>query len=530
MAARTARALVIATVAACGTRAPTPAAAAAADPLADRFPLARLDERALCDRLLARDAAAYRVSVDPTPGRRRKVIVSDLHLGPGTRDPRFSGIEDFYSDSTWTELVAREAAAGPTDLIIAGDFIEFWQIAAALHVLPARDARVQPAAGPVLAEDQAFGVEAVEIVIAAHPTVFRDLGRWIASGDHRVILLAGNHDADLLWPKVQLAIAHAIAPVDPARLVFVDAAAYEQGGVHVEHGHAYDAANRFTTGHAPFGRDADGRCRLQASWGEIFVDRFYTETERQIPFIDNLYPESAAVLWALQASPDPQRDLGAALRFVELIRVAETGELNRDAVGAALQGVFGTPGAHDRGPESAREVVEHLTERLGAGDATAEAVVGAVSRLARDPELATLWTGIARAATSLPDVGAALAALRAIDPDALTHLRELAFGDSMLAAAQRIVAARSGISIVVLGHTHHPGGEVQRFAARGGDAYYVNTGSWISVASVEQLRARGVTWDRLSLADRSMFPSRATTVTIEYEGDTPHPVVRNALH
>ena len=525
------RAMVAALAAACAghARAPTPSG----DPLAARFPLAGMDDRALCDRLLARGAAEYQIAVDLEPRLRRKVVVSDLHLGPGTKDPRYTGIEDFFSEAEWGAFLKGQAAEGPTDLIIAGDFIEFWQIAAALHVLPRRDARVQPARGPVLAEDQTFAVQAAELAIAAHPTVFRDLGRLLSAGDHRVIILAGNHDVDLLWPKVQLAIARAIAPADPSRLRFVEAAAYEHGGVHVEHGHAYDAANRFATGYTPFGRDRDGACRVQASWGEIFVDQFYTDTERQIPFIDNLYPESAAVLWAMREAPDPERDLGAALRFVELIRVAEARELNRDAAAAVLQSVFGTPGTHDRGPESPGEVIDHLTDRLIDGDANAEAVVHAVARLRGDPELAGLWTAIGRAATALPDLGAAVSALRAIDRDALAHLHELAFGDSMVAAARRIVATRDGISVVVLGHTHHVGGELQRFDVHGRTGYYANTGSWISVASVAELRARGVTWDKLTLADRAMFPSKTTAVTIEYDAGRPRePVVSNgsALH
>ena len=47
------------------------------------------------------------------------------------------------------------------------------------------------------------------------PPVFTDLGKLLDGGDHRVIIIAGNHDADLLWPKVQLAIARAIKPRDP---------------------------------------------------------------------------------------------------------------------------------------------------------------------------------------------------------------------------------------------------------------------------------------------------------------------------
>ena len=200
----------------------------------------------------------------------------------------------------------RQAAAGPTDLIIDGDFIEFWQIAASLGALPRRTDPRQPTSGAVLASDQTFAVTAIAIVLAAHRSVFADLGKLLDGGDHRVIIIAGNHDADLLWPKVQLAIARAIRPRDPSRLIFTPGPSYEHRGVHIEHGHAFDAANRFATDHAPFGRDRDGKCRLQSSWGEVFVDQFYTDVERKVPFIDNLYPQSAAILWAMRDNPDPQ--------------------------------------------------------------------------------------------------------------------------------------------------------------------------------------------------------------------------------
>src|SRR5688572_30727949 len=220
------------------------------DALAERFPLARLGDRALCDHLLARREEDYAVTVDAEPRTRRKVIVSDLHLGPGTADRRFAGIEDFYEDAGWAAFLERERASGPIDLIIAGDFVEFWQLAVVLGALPRLEDPAQPA-GPVLGSDQAFAVAAIELVIAAHPDVFRALGRLLDGGDHRVIVIAGNHDADLLWPKVQLAIARAIAARDPSRLVFVQSEAYQHAGTYVAHGHAYDAANRFATGHAP---------------------------------------------------------------------------------------------------------------------------------------------------------------------------------------------------------------------------------------------------------------------------------------
>ncbi len=523
--------LVLLAIACGGPGRAGPGEPARPDVLAERFPLARLDERALCDRLLARTEEEHAVLVDPEPRTRRKVIVSDLHLGAGTADPRFAGIEDFFEDAGWAAFLEREGAAGPIDLIIAGDFVEFWQLAVVLGALPrVEDGAADGArpAGPVLGSDQAFAAAAIELVIAAHPGVFRALGRLLDDGDHRVVVIAGNHDADLLWPKVQLAIARAIAPRDPDRLVFVDAAAYQHAGTYIAHGHAYDAANRFATGHAPFGRDRDGRCRLQTSWGEVFVDRFYTETERQIPFIDNLYPESAAILWALRDNPDAARDLGAAVRALDMLRAAQSGGMNRDAVGAVLQGVLGVPGARGGGPSSSREVVDHVTDRLTRGDRSAESLVSAVMQLAHDPDLAAARRGLAGAAAALPDVPAAVRAIRGIDPGVLSKLQATLFGDPLETAAREILDARD-VDVVVLGHTHSTGGFVRRITGRDHGGHYANTGSWISVASMAELRARGIGWDRLSLADRATFPSKRTAVIVDHEeGDPLPPVVQNA--
>jgi UDP-2,3-diacylglucosamine pyrophosphatase LpxH len=491
------------------------------DVLAARFPDAQLDDKALCDRLLARTAADAAVFVDPEPRTRRKVIVSDLHLGPGATDQRFAGIEDFYSEAEWTAFLERQAAAGPTDLIINGDFIEFWQIAAALGALPKRTDPKQPATGTALASDQRFAVSAIELVLAAHRSVFTDLGKLIERGDNRVIVVAGNHDADLLWPKVQLAVARAIAPRDPSRLLFTSGPGYEHGGVHVEHGHAFDAANRFATGHAPFGRDRDGTCRLQSSWGEVFVDQFYTDVERKVPFIDNLYPQSAAILWAMRDNPDPQRDAGAVIGFIDLLRAAESREFNQSAIASLLQGALGTPGRGDRGPESVAEVIEHVADRLARGDVSAGAITGALLHLRFDPQLAGLWIGLVRAGKALPDMRAAMTELGAIDAEAVAHLHDQLFGDPLNAAASRLLGGARDIKVVVFGHTHAVGGSVEPIGARKKSGWYANTGSWIAAASVADLRARGVGWDQLKLADRTMFPALNVAVTIDYKRGVP---------
>ena len=115
--------------------------------------------------------------------------------------------------------------------------------------------------------------------------------------------------------------------------------------------------------------------------------------------------------------------------------------------------------------------------------------------------------------------------VKTIDPASLEKLRQRLFGDSMETAAKTLIKNR-GVGVVVLGHTHSVGGFVKRVD---GGGYYANTGSWISVASVAELRAKGIGWDQLSILDRATFPSKMTAIVIDYDGTTPRaPIVQNA--
>ena len=529
-------------LAGCGSDPASVPARPAPPALESYFPLAALDDGALCDRLLARTAGDSTVYSDPAIEHRRKVIVSDLHLGPGPHaGPRFAGIEDFSFATEWAHFLTQQGQQGATDLIIAGDFIEFWQVLTALDRLPRRDnerdndsdSELQPGpaaadSGPLLASDQQSALEALEYVLVAHGEVFTAIGRFVDSGDHRAIFLPGNHDAELLWPRVQLAIARAIGAREPARLVFVDAVAYHHGGVHVEHGHRFDDANRFASDHAPFGRDATGRCRLQSSWGEVFVARFFTDTERELPFIDNLYPESAAVAWGLRDEPDLALEAITVARFLDLIVSAQSREFNASALRGVVRSAVGLPSTGKPGKpgfSTRDEVIDHVTGRLfGAGGT--ERVLDALMQLLHDPELRQLWTGLAAAAGHLPDARRAFSELRKVDPAALDVVRALLFGEPMTTAAGHILEAYPAIRVVVVGHTHAPGGAVTAISAGENiqrTGYYANSGAWIPVTTVADLQARGITWSDLSLRDRTLFPASFPAVVIEYDGQTPRP-------
>jgi UDP-2,3-diacylglucosamine pyrophosphatase LpxH len=527
------------------------------------------DQATLCQRLLHPSiASATNDAARPMP--RRKVIVSDLHLGPGDSDAKFSGIEDFYSDDAWNRFITAQMSAGPTDLIIAGDFIEFWQIASLRGDIPATfDATVQSKQVPIVGSNQASAEAVLAIVAAAHPSVFSALARFLSSGDHRVIVLAGNHDAAMQWPKVQMRLRHMLLPAANDRdrsLLFVQGDTYTDAGVIVTHGHQFDSANHADHGanqrtlgseadhganqrtlgseadhganqrtlgseadqNIPaFALGADEQCRLQSTWGEVFVDRFYTETERAVPFIDNLQPVSAGVLWTLRSQPDSLLALSSAIRFFVLLKQYETRTFNLQAVQGLLQSAVGTAGSDGRGPDSFDDVVSHMADNVLHDDVSLAAVSAAALRLSSDAELASLVSAVGRALAKLPDLAAAKKALGDVRTEQLEQLHSVLFGDVYVNAATELVASAKA-SIVVVGHTHESGGSIHEISSHGKQGYYANSGSWIAVASVSDLQARGITLSQLALANRSMFKARNTSVIIDYDGNSPRaPVLKD---
>ncbi len=466
------------------------------------FPLASVSESQLCDALTTRRNKTGPVFRDPEPKKRRKVIVSDLHLGPGTRG-KFAELEDFFFEQQWDRFLTSQQAQGPTDLIIAGDFIEFWQILGALDLLPPEEA-TQPGT-PLLAATQRASLKALELVLAAHAKVFTRLGKFLNHGDNRIVILPGNHDADLLWPRVQLRIAQAIAPNDINRLIFVDAIAYQHHRVHVEHGHLYDGANRLITPETPVLHDTAGKCRLQTTWGELFVARVFNDLERASPFVDNLYPESAALAWGLPQESNRLPVAVAATRFIDLLLSSTTRDLNIAALSTALRGLGGLPAA----PQNTSDpgLLNTLSQRFLDSDASWQLL----HRLISAPKHQPLRNALAKTAKN-PSLTNLLATFKHID---LSALRAFLAGDPMAEAAKNVLRRHKDINSVIFGHTHLPGGIIKQLRQGSKSGYYANTGAWVIVRRVSELRAKNIPWKQLNIHDTKIFPPRFPAIVIE---------------
>ena len=200
----------------------------------------------------------------------RVVVVSDLHLGDK------GSLEDFHHDESFAVFAAAYGNLGNTRLILNGDFIDYLQIQ------------------PLGALTVPAAVTKTKSVFDQHGPVLQALANFSRTGN-RVTLVEGNHDIELLFPKVREAFRSAFhaAGGDVEKLEFADSVVADYPYFHIEHGHQADRLNQFDYRALLANEKTE---TLNFPWGSRFVHRVFNNVEPDYPFIDKVRPESAAAL------------------------------------------------------------------------------------------------------------------------------------------------------------------------------------------------------------------------------------------
>jgi UDP-2,3-diacylglucosamine pyrophosphatase LpxH len=187
------------------------------------------------------------------------LVVSDLHFGeellPGASLERREAVE--LGAQAFCEFLrfhtVRRVGGRPWRLVIAGDLFDFMSVVVpATRDQPARNADERRLG---LGRGTKAGVRRLAAICAAQQPVLVDLVRFAAAG-HRIDLIVGNHDVELLEPEVaaefqrQLAAAGA-GPDILARIRVVPWFVYVPGVAWIEHGHVYDEGCSFEFNLAP---------------------------------------------------------------------------------------------------------------------------------------------------------------------------------------------------------------------------------------------------------------------------------------
>lgn len=413
----------------------------------------------------------------------RAVILSDIHLGPG------GAFTLFRERDALVELLGWVRDGEPTELILAGDVFDFLQC----EDYQGFDiAKAAPRFAEIAANSDGRAVLNALAAVQADPR-------------HRLVVMAGNHDPELVLPSVRAALSAALggAPVwaDDAPLrarsgteppIWGRALPLGTGAAWVVHGDRWDTHNFIDREEVALAAVAGASVRLPV--GSHLVFEVLSQLTSSHPWIHELKPELPAV-FLLLLYLDPRRTMRFLKEHTDL-----TQELMLGAARSwARQGPLFAPEV--RPDPSPDDLARWIGAQVGRELDAPQAVAGLE---------AWLRYGHAEGALASHE-GPRRALLRAWLR--LIRWRDR-FGD--VDGPDRIPedAARflpSEVRLLVAGHTHG------RRAFAHGQVRYLNTGTWLPVARLPDGDLTG--WiDRLEAGQGWEAASPRTFAVVEPDG------------
>lgn len=217
--------------------------------------------------------------------KRIKLVVSDLHLGVGrTLDSgQLNSLEEFYFDERFAEFLHFYTTGAFADcqaeLILNGDILNFLQVDYRGHYLT------------VITES--VTLDKLKRIVKGHPRFFGAIRDFAAKEGNSVTYVVGNHDQGMLWPLAREFLNEVLGvSVSYKNLV------YFFDGVHIEHGHMHEAANRVDPRRFFLKKDL-AEPILNLPFGSHFFLEFVLKIKQSYPHVDKIRPFNRMMRWAL---------------------------------------------------------------------------------------------------------------------------------------------------------------------------------------------------------------------------------------
>lgn len=425
------------------------------------------------------------------------VVISDLHVSAERDRGLFRADAELAGFLAWLHREVR-----PCTLFLNGDVLDF------LVLGDSEDASN--------ASDLTKAAARAKKMIENHEEVFGALSLLAKSPEHEVVILAGNHDPELVLNEVQRAVEAALGCLSgsPGKAAVTwlahGLAAHVSVGaakVVIEHGDIYDAWNAVdhetlrrelmlsSRGIDPQHRKLPLRLlgldiRYTPPPGTEFVG-LLREVRRKFPWVDLLKPE-AAVLALIYANVNfnPLSDRGRQTRLLDLIR--------------------------QYGRMKARSVVNEA-RRLISPRALYRAPRGGVDGGGFERWLQSVEQKPTRGFIREWSIGTQIDLLA-------PYLRQTSIADSFFdpdvpdagARAAAFLVAQGG-DVIVNGHTH----AAKAYVPHGGKGLYLNSGTWGRLMKLPPGEAGPEVWSQfigeLNAGKEQSF-SRPTFVRVRVEG------------
>jgi UDP-2,3-diacylglucosamine pyrophosphatase LpxH len=217
--------------------------------------------------------------------RKLKLVISDLHLGRGRTLPggATNPLEEFYFGQKLVEFLqyycSGEFRDAEIELIINGDFLNCLQVDYRGHYLT------------VITEG--ISVEVIQSILDGHKEVFAAMKAFAQLPNRTITYIVGNHDQAMLWPAARELFDKACGMnVRYKNLV------YFFDGVHIEHGHMHEAANRFDPKRFFLKKNLPEPI-LNLPFGSHFFVDFVLKLKHVHPHVDKVRPFRRMMRWAI---------------------------------------------------------------------------------------------------------------------------------------------------------------------------------------------------------------------------------------
>lgn len=468
-------------------------------------------------------------SVKDSPPPDDIYIVSDLHLSLGRpRGKRnYKRLESFFYDTHFARFVdhilrERRRRGRPVTLLLGGDVFDFLTVTE----VPSR-AEAQQYGIVVTNALRRVGLSStsrhvnwkLERIIEGHPAFFDALGRLLADGN-RLVIMAGNHDAELYWSRVRNTLYDAVLDglerVDPdadldeaaTRIEYRQWFYHEPGRIYYEHGNQYEASNCFRYNLCPeyLGRRRSPSGQLDLPVGSMFVRYVYNAVRKRNPYLSNMvsmeqYMSAVARLNLAEMLGVLFRRLPFLFRALKATQTFRT-KAHRRCSRIHEYRLAELSEKEDLAPEVLKRIQDQRAMPAGMTkyrlvESIMRPVLGKVIKYAIFALLGMfLWfltfsliqsSGwVATSVFTKASFTALLAMATMVTFFVLfnrffSRIREPSSGvPPEIYDAARVIAKETGVPFVVMGHTHLA--EIKELDDRG--SLFVNTGTWTSIAGV----------------------------------------------
>ena len=213
------------------------------------------------------------------------MVVSDLHIGVGRtlENGQLNSLEEFNFDEKFSEFLhyytTGKFGDHEVELILNGDILNFLQVDYHGHYLT------------VITEPICLDI--LKRVISGHPIFFKALREFAAKPGNMITYVVGNHDQAMLWPATREVFNEVVGTA-----VHFKNIVYFFDGVHIEHGHMHEAANRFDPRKFFLKKNLPEPI-LNLPFGSHFFVEFVLKIKQRYPHVDKIRPFNRMIRWAI---------------------------------------------------------------------------------------------------------------------------------------------------------------------------------------------------------------------------------------